>query len=125
MDYGDRGQHRDNPQDGGHAVEQGSDDDQHQALRAFHETNTAGTNQRFGTSASVADHDRADHYDRGKHYIEEPIAAGVKDQQAEELGSVAVAVNHRIEETAEAGHAIAGSSHGAIHQVKKTGPDDH
>ena len=77
--------------------------------------------RRFGAGAGVADHDRADHYDRGEHYVEEAVAAGVKDQQAEELRGVAVAVDYGIEEASEAGHAIAGSSHGAIDQVEKTG----
>ena len=45
MDYRDRGEHGDDPQDRGHAVEQGSDDDQHQALGAFHESYAAGTNE--------------------------------------------------------------------------------
>ena len=38
MDYRDRGQDGDNPEDRGHAVEQGSDDDKNQALWALHES---------------------------------------------------------------------------------------
>jgi hypothetical protein len=65
VDYGDGGEDGDDPEHGGHAVEQGADDDQDEALRAFHETYAAGTDERFGAGAGVADHDRADHHDGG------------------------------------------------------------
>src|SRR5208337_753506 len=88
------------------------------------ETYAAGTDERFGAGAGVTDHDRANHHDGGEDDIKEAVASGVKNQESEELGGVAIAVDDGVEKTAEAGHAIAGSSHGAIHQVEETGSDD-
>ena len=88
---------------GRHPVEQCADDDQHQAFRALHEADAAGADQRLGAGARIADHDGADHHEGRQHHVEKAVAAGVKDQQSEELGSVTVAVDDRIEERRRSG----------------------
>ena len=76
--------------------------------------------ERFGAGARVADHDGADHHEGGQDHVEETVAAGVKNQQSEKLGGVAVAVNDRIEEAAEAGHLVAGAGDASVDQVEET-----
>src|SRR5260370_36360482 len=98
VDYGKGGEDGDEPEDGGHAVEEGSDDDEDEAFGAFHETDAAGSDQGLGAGAGVADHDGADHDEGGEHDVEEAVAAGVGDEESEELGGVTVAGYHRIEE---------------------------
>ena len=124
MDDGNGGEDGDDPQDWRHAVEQSADDYEHQPLGALHETYTAGAYQRFGAGARIADHDRADHRDGGKDNVDRAAVAAVKHHQAYELGGIAVTVDYRVEESAEAGDAIAGSSHSAVDQVEEAGPDD-
>ena len=124
MDYGNGGEDGDDPQDWRHAVEQSADDYQHQSLGTLHETYTAGTYQRFGAGARIADHDRADHRDGSEDNVDRTAVAAVKHHQAYELGGIAVTVDYRIEEPSEAGDAIAGSSHGSVDQVEEAGPDD-
>ena len=41
----------------------------HQAFGALHEADPAGADQRFGAGASIADHDGADHDERGQNHI--------------------------------------------------------
>ena len=86
---------------GRHAVEEGADDDQHDALGALHEADLAAGNERFGAGAGVADHDRGGHDEGDQHHVEEAVGAGVVHQQAEEDRHVGVAVDDGIEEGAE------------------------
>src|SRR6202042_427637 len=97
VDYSDRGEDCDYPEDWGHAVQEGSEDDQDQAFGPFHESDAAGTDQAFGAGAGVADHDCADHDEGGQHDVEETSAAGVATAQTEKLNGVAVALYHRVE----------------------------
>ena len=90
----------------------------------LHETYAAGTYQRFSAGAGVADHNRADHRDGGKDNVDRAAVAAVKHHQAHELGGIAVAVDHRVEESAEAGDAIAGLSHSAVNQVEEPRAND-
>src|SRR5260370_13002201 len=96
MDYRNRGQHCDHPKHRRHAVEQCSDDHEHEAFRAFHEAYAAGSDQRFGAGAGVTDHDGAYHNEGSEHDIKETVAAGVIDEHAQEPTSITVAVDHRI-----------------------------
>lgn len=117
-EYGDDPQHR------RHAVEERTDDDQHQTFGPFHESHAAGTNQRLGPRTAVTDHDRADDYVSGQNNVEEASSACVEDQQSEELRCIAVAVNHRVEKCAESGHALLCSRDFAIYKVEEAGCDD-
>src|SRR5258708_16762133 len=125
VDYGDGREDCDHPQDGAHAVEECAKDDQHQPLRALHEAYAAGTDQRLGAGAGVADHDGADHHEGGQHYVEEAVAASVENEQSEKLGSVTVAVDYRIKESSEARDAVGGAGNLAVHKIEEAGEDDH
>src|SRR6185295_1299013 len=48
----------------------------------------------------------------------------VENQQSEKLRCIAVAINHRIEEAAEAGYLVAGASHASVDQIEEAGTDD-
>ena len=124
VDYGDCAEDGDDPEDWGHAVEEGSDDDEDQALGALHEADAAGADERLGAGAGVADHDGADHHERGQDYVEEAVAAGVVDEQAEELGGVTVAVDYGVEEGSEAGDAVGGAGYLAVDQIEEAGEDN-
>lgn len=124
VDYGDGGEDGDDPEDWGHAIEECAQDYQDQALGALHEAYAAGTDQGFGAGSGIADHDGADHYEGGQDYVEEAVAAGVEDQQSEELRSVTVAVDHGIEEGSEAGYAVGGAGYFSIDQIEEAGEDD-
>src|ERR1019366_6626592 len=104
VDHGDVGEHRDHPQHRRHAIEQGADDDQHDALRTLQEANFALGNGVLRASPRIADHHRPHHDDGGEHDVEEAIDAGVVDQQADVQRQVRVTVQHGIEEAAEARH---------------------
>src|SRR5581483_1932396 len=112
------------PEHGSHAVEQGAEDYQNQALGTFHEAYAAGADQGFGAGAGVADHDGADHYEGGQDYVEETLTASVKDEQAQELAGVGVAVDYGIEEGSEAGDAVGGAGDLSVDKVEKAGEDD-
>src|SRR4029077_6786405 len=124
VDHSNGGETGNHPEDWRHHIEERSDDNQDQAFWALHKANAAGSNQGFGASASVADHDGADHHESGEDDVKETAAAGVVHEQAEELRSVAVAVDHGIEEAAKTGDLVVGASHASIHQVKESGSYD-
>ena len=92
VDYGDGAEDCDYPQDRGHSVEEGSEDNQDQAFGAFHESDAAGADEALGAGSGVADHDGADHDEGGEHYEEKASAAGIENEEAEELAGVGVAV---------------------------------
>src|SRR5271166_781976 len=56
---------------------------------------------------------------------QEAIATRVEDKEAEELRSVAIAVDHRIEECSEARDAVGGAGHLTIHEVEEAREDNH
>ena len=124
VDHGDGGEDGQNPQHGSHAVGEGADDDQHDALGALHEADLAGGDERLGAGAGVADHDRGGHDEGDQHHVEEAVGAGVVDQQAEEDRHVGVAVDDGIEKRAEEGDLVGGARHAAVHHVKDAGADD-
>src|ERR1019366_2064830 len=80
MNHGNGGKNRNEPQYRCHHVEQCADNDQHQALRTFHESNFAGANERLGASSGVADHDGADHDYSAQNHIKKAPAARIKNQ---------------------------------------------
>src|SRR3974390_89554 len=125
MNHGDGAQHRDDPEHRSHAIEQCSDDDEHDAFGALHESGLATGNKRFGAGAGVAHHHGADHDKRRHHHVEEPIGAGVVNQKTEEQGNVTVAVDDGIEETAELGDLVGGAGHAAVHHVEDARTDDY
>ena len=124
VDYRDCAEHCDHPQHWGHAVEQCSEDYQDQALGAFHESHTAGSDQAFGTGSGVADHDGADHDEGGEDDPEEASATGVEDQESEELAGVGVAVDDRVEESSEAGDAVGGAGDLSVDEIEESREDD-
>ena len=127
VDDGDGGKHSENPEDGRHhspAVEEGAENDEHHALRTLHEANLAGADESFGAGAGVADHQRCDHDEGGQNDVEEAVAAGIEDQQAEEQGDVGVAVDDGVEEGAEDGDLLGLAGHAAVHHVEDAGADD-
>ena len=110
---------------GRHAVEQRADDDQHHAFRPLQETHLALGNGVFRARPRVAHHHRAGHHDGRQHDIEEAVDGGVVDQQAHVERQIGVAVDHRIEEAAEARHLAGGARHAAVHHVEEAGADHH
>jgi len=120
----DCAQHCNHPQHWGHAVEEGSEDDEDEAFGAFHEADAAGGDQAFGAGAGIADHDGADHDEGGEDDVEEASTAGVEDEQAEELAGVTVAVDHGIEKGSEAGDAVGGAGDLSVDQIEEAGEDD-
>src|SRR5208337_3534253 len=79
VDYSNGRKHGDYPEHWGHNVEEGADDQQHQTLGAFHETDAAGADERLGAGAGITHHDGADHSQRGQQEIEETVAARVEN----------------------------------------------
>ncbi len=124
VNYRNRAKHGDHPQHRAHAVEQCSDDDQHDALRPLHEANLAAGDERLGAGAGVAHHYRADHDESDHHHIEKSISAGVINQQPEEQSHIAIAINDGIEEAAELRDLIGCPGHTAIDHVENAGPND-
>ena len=59
-----------------------------------------------------------------EHDVEEAAAAGVEDQQSEELGGVTVAVDDGVEEGSEAGDAVGGAGDLSVDQIEEAGEDD-
>src|SRR5580704_13286906 len=125
MDDRDCAEDCDDPEDGGHAVEESSEDDQDQAFGAFHEADAAFADQAFGAGAGVADHDGADHDEGGEHDVEEAVAAGVEDEQAEELRRVTVAVDDGVEEGSEAGDAVGGAGDFSVDEIEESGKENY
>src|SRR5215469_950084 len=124
VDHGNGRENGNHPQDRSHAIEQSADDNQDQALGSLHEADSTGADERLRASAAVADHDGTHDHISSENDIEEPPAASVENEQAKELGGIAVAVNHRVKERAKAGNAILRASHFAVHQIKEAGADD-
>ena len=124
MDHGDRRQHRNHPEYRRHHIEESSDNEKHQPLRALHKTDLAGADQRLGARPGVTHHDGTDHHQSRQDHVKKSSAAGVINQQAKEKRGIRVAVYHRIKETAEAGNLVAGAGHPPIHQIEKSRADD-
>ena len=118
-------EHRDHPQHRRHAVEQRADDQQHHALGPFHEADLALGNRVFRPRAGIADHHRGGHHQRRQHHVKGPVDRSVPDQQAHQQRQIRIAVQHRIEEAAEARDAIGFAGHAAVHHVEQSRADDH
>ena len=76
---------------GGHdapSVEEGSEEDEDDALGAFHEADLAGADEGLGAGAGVGNHQGRGHDEGDQDDVEEAVAAGVEDEQAEEEGDV-------------------------------------
>ena len=127
MDDRDGREDGENPEGGGHripALKEGAEDDEDDALGAFHEADLAGADESFGAGAGVADHERGGHDEGYEEDVEEAIAAGVEDEQAEEEGDVGVAVEDRVEEGAEDGDLVGLAGDAAVNHVEEAGTDD-
>src|SRR5208337_3102067 len=66
----------------------------------------------------------ADHGQRGQQEVEEPVAAGVENQQPEKQRRIAVAVDDGIEKASEAGDLVREAGDTAVYQVEKSRSDD-
>ena len=124
VNHGDGAQHRNHPEHGAHSIEQRTKNDKHDALRALHESGFAALHKRLGASAGVADHHGTDHDERHHHHVEEAVGTGVVDQQSEEQGDIAVAVDDGIEEAAELRDLVSSASDAAVNHVEDSGADD-
>ena len=107
-------------------VEERSQDDQHDALRALHETDLALTDESLGAGARIADHQGSDHHKGHQHNVAEAVDATVVDQQSKEQHHIRVAINHRIEKGAEDGNLIRAARHAAVYHIEDaSAKDDH
>ena len=89
VDDGDGREYGENPEDWGHHApfgEERAEDDENNTLGAFHESDFAGFDERFGTGAGVTYYQRGDHDKGHQHDVEEAVAAGVKDEQIRRRG---------------------------------------
>src|SRR5580692_4245935 len=101
MDHGDGRERCEHPEDRGHhspAIEERAEDDEDNALGPLHEADLALSDQGLGSGAGVADHERGDHDEGGEEDVEEAVATGVEDEQAEEEDYVGVAVDDGVKE---------------------------
>jgi uncharacterized protein with HEPN domain len=127
VDDSDGGDDGEDPEDRRHdspALEEGAENDEDDTLGALHEAYFAFSDESFGASARVADHQRGDHDKGGEEDVEEAIAAGVENQESEEEDDVGVAVNHRIEEGSEDGDLMGLAGDAAVDHVKDSRADD-
>jgi hypothetical protein len=121
MDDGERRNYGDDPQHRPHAIEEAADDEQHEALGAFHKADLTQGNEGLGPGARITDHHGARGGDRGQHDVGSPTAHGVVDQQAHVQGHVRVAVQRRIVECAESGDAVLPPRYLPIQHVQEAG----
>src|SRR5262245_26613625 len=80
---------------------------------------------RDSARASVAHHDGGNHNHAHQDDVEEAVGASVVNQQAEEQGHVAVAIDDRIKKSAKYCYLVSGAGDTAIHHVENAGADDH
>ena len=105
-------------------IEEGAQNDEHDTLWSLHKTNLARANEGLCAGAGVADHERGSHHKGDEDDVEETIAAGVVDEQAEKEGDVRVAIHHGVEEGTEDGDLVGLARDAAVHHVKQAGTDD-
>ncbi len=125
MNDGDIGTDREDPQHYVHAIRQRAQNHQHQALGAFPKSHFAGRHQRFRAGLGITDHHRAGHRRASQHGITEAIHVGEIDQQPKEKNQVGIAIENRIEKTAEHGDAALAARHGSIEKVAESGQYHH
>ena len=127
VDDGDGGDDGEDPEDWRHdspALEEGAENDEDDALGAFHEADLALADEGLRAGAGVADHQRSDHDEGGEEDVEEAIAARVEDQESEEENDVGVAVDDGVEESSEDGDLVSLAGNAAIDHVEDAGADD-
>jgi hypothetical protein len=115
------GKNGQNPEDGRHgspAVEESAKNDEHNALRALHKADLAGTDESFCAGAGVADHQGCDHDEGREKNVEQAVGAGIVDQQAEEQSNVGIAIDDGVKECAEDGDLLGLAGDAAIHHVE-------
>src|SRR6266571_8968091 len=69
VNNGDGGNYGDDPEHRTHAIEEASNDQQHQALGPFHEADLTQGNEGLGAGARITDHDGAGGGDSGEHDV--------------------------------------------------------
>src|SRR5256886_11667962 len=74
VDDGERGNNGNYPENRPHAIEDPTDDEQHNALRALHKADLTQENEGLGTGASVTHHHGASGSDRGEDNVGCPAA---------------------------------------------------
>ena len=124
MDDGERGNNGNYPENRPHAIEDPTDDEQHNALRALHKADLTQENEGLGTGASVTHHHGASGSDRGEDNVGCPAAHGVVDQEAHVEGHVRIAVKRGIVECAEGRDAVLPPRHLPIQHVQETGKEN-
>src|SRR5260370_18347116 len=73
---GESGNRGDDPEHRPHTIEEASNNQQDEALGAFHEADLAQGNERLGASTAVADHDEPGRGDRRHHHRGSPPTSG-------------------------------------------------
>jgi len=127
VDDGDGGHHGEQPKGRSHcapAVEEGAEDDEDDALGAFHEADLAGADEGFGAGAGVADHQAGCHDEGREEDVEVAVAAGVVDNEAEEDGDVGVAVEDGVEEGAEDRDLVGLAGDASVDHIEEACADD-
>jgi len=121
MDDGKRGNDGNDPEDGPHAIEEPTDDEQHDALGALHEADFAQGNEGLGAGTRITDHDRAGGGDRGQNNVGSAAANGVVDEKAHIEGHVRIAIERGIVECTKSGDAVLTPRHLPIQNVQEAG----
>ena len=124
MDDGEVAHNGEHPQHGGHAIEQRSDDHQHDPFGPLGKANFALRNAVFSAGPGIADHHRTGHHDGGEDDVEEAVDGGVVIEQAHQQAEIGIAIEDRIEEAAETGNLIGFAGDTAVDHVENSGAKD-
>ena len=125
MDHGQIREHGHHPEDCSHSVEQAAQDQQHDPLGPFKESDLARRDQVFGPRPAVAHQDGADHHDGGQHDVAEPFDPRVVDEEARQENEVRVPVHDRIQKGSEPGDLVGVAGHRSIRQVEDRSAQNH
>ena len=128
VDHRDGGEYRQNPEDRGHdspLLEEGSEEDEDDALGSLHEADFAFANESFGAGARVADHQGRDHDKGDEDHVTEAVDSPVVDEKAEEEDNVGIAVDDGVEEGSEDCHLVGLASDAPVDHVEEAGAEDN
>lgn len=82
-------------------VQERSDNQQNETLRALPETDAATVNERFGPRLGIADHHGAGHHKTGEQSVKETIDGGVVDKKAEKNGQIRITMQNGFQKGIE------------------------
>ena len=125
VNNGERGDDRDDPKRGSHAIEEAAHDEEDDALGALHEANFAERDERFGAGARVADHHRACGGDRREDDVGRTAVDGVIHQQSHVERHIGVAIESGIVEGSERGDFIGAAGDLSIEHVEEAGEKNY